>query len=488
MSDKRVIVQNRTEFLAAGNADKPKTPKEYLSQGWMPTNSEVLTSLIAKVKNGTFENNRKGLVTEIKKDISILSFLMKELTVDEEFVQNPIKLIEVAPISVISESLDKAAEVVNSFSLNQTLKPQALRIKQSLISCSAAEMMAKSRGLDSDMAYSAAVIRQMGLNLVAWNYPRIYGKALAQLPTSQEDIETMLHRWLGFSPRQIASSLTICSPSPDMKIALGLEDNDSDSLGKAIAEISDLAESFAQANDPENFPGQTRRWKTIEHSLQMYLGPKATTLIQDRVKSFGNIYASVPHSGIDTPLSLEINLEVANRKQADIYISQNPAACKINSDLQTKIKKMYTLVRPNEVSPEALQILILDCIPSAGFKRGCVFLYDQEHQMLIPKLKIGDRSLEEYKGVHARGSIEGDNAVLEALQSSVPIKKESTVIFGERASVVAGLIGNNEKSGVLYLEMSEELEQAGGFEPVQRFKALRNCLNHCLNLKGAQYL
>jgi hypothetical protein len=145
------------------------------------------------------------------------------------------------------------------------------------------------------------------------------------------------------------------------------------------------------------------------------------------------------------------------------------------------------LIRPQQTSPEALQMLVIDCIPASGFKRGCVFL-GNGHNDLIPRLRIGERALDAYKSIPKLNHQSNDNPILEALQSQIPIKRDETVMFGERVSSVSGLIGNNDKPGVLYLELDEELAKLGGFEPVQRFKAIRLCLNQCLNLRHGNYV
>jgi hypothetical protein len=482
---KRVLLQNKS--IAASVGEKSKSPDEYLQNGWFPANTDFVKTILARLKAGEFQDNRKLLVEEIKKDLSLLASIIKDIPASDDFVENPIRIIEVAPLDLIAKGLQSVIEVGSSHSLSATLKPQAMRIRQSMISCSTSELIAARKGIDPNLAYSVAMIRQVGLALVAWNYPRIYAKALSQLSTSEEDLETILHRGLGFSPRQMGVGLVIGAPSADMKIALGFDDPVGDSVGKTLREISELAEIFAQANDPEHFPAATRQWSSIEGQITSILGPDGLPIIRERVKRFGVTYGTMPMVGVDQDISKERNLEIANRKHVDNLITQNLSGQKLSDDLQLMLRKVYSLMRVNEVSPEALQILVMEFIPAAGFSRGCVFLQDPNSQNLIPKLRIGDRAIEEYRQYSKAKGSSGDNPILEALQSTVPVKRDGAVLFGERVSMVSGVIGSGEKGGVLYLEMDANLADSGGFEPVLRFKAIRHCLNQCLNLKNAFY-
>jgi hypothetical protein len=474
---------NKTISVTA--IEKTKDPVEYLGAGWFPINTDFAKNISNKLKNGEFKDNRRNLVAQLKNDLALLTYLLKTIQGDQEFTDNPLKVLDIAPLEIIKSAIDEAVEKGSIHAVSNTLKPQALRIKQSIISCSATELMAKKKGLDGDMAYSVALIRQLGLSLVAWNYPRIYAKALTQITSGTEDLETLLFKGLGFSPRQLGVNLTIANPSADLKVALGFDDPVNDTPGAKLRQISELAEKFAQANDPEHFPWITRQWGDIQNNITSVLGADGLPIIMDRFKDFIEAYGTMPSIGFEQELSKERNLEIANKKHIENLVSFNQYAQKLNNDLQHRIKRVYKFMKTNEVSPEALQVLIVDFVPASGFLNGCVFLQDLETQKLVPKLRIGQRPLDDYKRILVGSS--NDNPIMESLHSSVPLKRDGSVLFGERISMVAGLMGSVEKPGVLYLEMNEELASAGGFEPVLRFKAIRTCLNQCLNLKNSSF-
>jgi hypothetical protein len=489
VSVKRQVLQHKTVQIPAG-APKAKTPMDHMLEGWMPINRKAVKSLQERIRKGEFDSDRKVLLDEIKRDVGLLSYLFKYATEEAELVDDPMLLLSETPLDKVDKVMSKMDDLIHSNAFSNVLKPQALRMRHSLISCVTAEILAEKQGIDPHLAYSVAMVRQLGLALVAWNYPRIYTKALQTVSESEEDIEVILHRILGFSPRQIASQITLKNPSCDLRIGLGLahspEEAEASVLGRQLAIIAGLSESFAAMNDPDNFPLITRRWESITSDLTEILGPQALAMLQEKVTKIAENYKELPYLGLDTDLSIEKSLEIANRKFAEFQFNQNAAATKVPEDMQQRLLRVYSLIRPHQTSPEALQMLVIDCIPASGFKRGCVFL-GNGHNDLIPRLRIGERGLDAYKTMPNRHQQSNDNPILEALQSPVPVKRDETVMFGERVSSVSGLIGNNDKPGVLYLELDEELAKIGGFEPVQRFKAIRLCLNQCLNLRHGNY-
>jgi hypothetical protein len=489
VSIRRLILQNKVVGSAPSSPTKSKSPLDHLLAGWIPINQKAVRLLQQRIRDGEFTSNRSVLIEEIKKDIGLLSYLFKYASEEEVFVDNPLKLLEAAPLTELDKIMSHMDELIHCGAFTSALKPQSLRLRHSLISSATAEALALKEGVDPGLAFSVAVIRQLGLALVAWNYPRIYAKALQNVAETGEDIEIVLHRGLGFSPRQIASQITLNNPSPDLRMALGLIQTDIEqpALGKKLSNITTLSEAFAEMNDPEHYPLVTRKWKSITQKLTDILGPKGLSSLQTKIFSLSENYAELPYLGLEADFSIEKNLEIANRKFAEYQFSQNSAATKVSEDIQQRLLRVYSLVRPNEISPEALQILVLDCIPASGFKRGCIFLTNLQNE-LVPRLRIGERTLDEYRSIPSTSMSSTDNPILEALQSQVPIKRDGNVMFGERVSSVSGIIGNHEKSGVLYLELDDELTKIGGFEPVQRFKAIRLCLNQCLNLKNGNYV
>lgn len=84
--------------------------------------------------------------------------------------------------------------------------------------------------------------------------------------------------------------------------------------------------------------------------------------------------------------------------------------------------------------------------------------------------------------IHCRERTQSESAIVDALYSNLPLKQEGAIMHGQKVSHVTGSIGSGDKTGVLYLEMSDSAASSYENEHILFFKAIRHCLNECLNL------
>ena len=464
---------------AASTVGGSVPPMEYLSQNWFPINGVIFAEIKRQLDDGFYKEDRKALIKDLKKDFALLTHCLRCLRGHDLCQSNPLKIFEKVSYDELKEIFAVSEGEISSHSIRDILKPQANRFKHALISSTAAEVLAEGAGVDPELAYGASLFAQTGLNLVAWNYPRVYAKALSAVAEGKGELEPLLKRSLGFSPREMGLALTIGLESKSMA-ALGMEEGEDTSN---LTEICKLAEEFAQANDPDTYPEMTRQWNSIVDNIQRFAGISGLTTLKSRIVQSSTAYTSLNKNAFEVDFSYERNLEVANQKVADAMILGNPDVAKLSEPLRDSIRRVYSRIQPGRVSPEALQFLIAETLPLAGFHQGCVYLFENKTQALIPKLRIGVRPIEEYKPLLFSAVVSGDNPILEAYQSSFPIRREGAVMFGDRVTLIAGLIGSGDRDGVLYLETADELSISLSHETILKFKALRCCMSDCLNFK-----
>ncbi len=99
---------------------------------------------------------------------------------------------------------------------------------------------------------------------------------------------------------------------------------------------------------------------------------------------------------------------------------------------------------------------------------------------LIPRLKIGEGSIKRYRPIRCETEVFTDHPIANALFSSIPIKQKDILLHGERISHISGSIGAAGKGGVLYLEMSEAVEDTLNNEQMICFRAIQRAVNDCL--------
>jgi hypothetical protein len=363
-----------------------------------------------------------------------------------------------------------------------------------VVSSSTAELLAERYKLDPNQAFLLAMVRQLGLNLVAWNYPRIYSKALTSASKGEGELEELLFKTLGYSPLELGvrSSLDWCHHA-DTQAVLGVEDflgglgSDPDITQQAekFREFCEAGEVLAKMHDPEYFPKAISRWSRVSRDIEKYLGPSGLQLIQARVEQQGSGYLSLVPAALKLDLNPENALKVAVGNISERLFEGNGYAAKCPTFFAEQFRNLYRHIVPGQPSPTAIKELVEHVIPNVGFLRGCVYLVDQKKLQAVPMLRIGDGPIDRYRPLSCGDSGRAPHPVVEALSYSAPIIQEDAFLNGGQVSHVTGVFGNEEKLGVLYLEMSPSMRAGDRQQAILYFKAVREALNDCLNMRGA---
>ena len=486
MSIQKRFVSTKT----AGNGTAARDPLTYTESGWFPVNSTHFKELKDRINSHQFDNDREGLIREVRADVSLLGYLFKGLSgyaARDGKGKHPMQILRDVPHEELVRILSCSEGSITSHSFSDMVSLQALRLKHSVISSSTAELMAAKCGVDPDLVYSCAVVRQLGLNLMAWNYPRIYSKAMASVAQGESnDLDTLLLKATGISPRILGVKVGLpWNLSDEMRQALGEEGAQlagRSPTGLAAARFCEIGETLARINDPEHYPAASKEWEDVVKDIQQFLGPSGVNLIRDRIAERCSLYTGVAPRLFEGDISPEKNAQRANQHYAKVLFDSNSFVLRCPEGMQELFRKVYARVVPGQVSVEAIQILIAELIPATGFLRGVVYLADPSNENLVPMLRIGDGSLSRYRTFSALTSAKGDNPIVDALYSGIPIKQEDVFLHGERVSHISGSIGNGERPGVLYLEMGPSLLNSSGNEALTYFRALSRCVNDCLNL------
>jgi hypothetical protein len=160
-------------------------------------------------------------------------------------------------------------------------------------------------------------------------------------------------------------------------------------------------------------------------------------------------------------------------------LQENSYAAKCPSNIQDLLKAVYRYIKPHGVSPEAVQLLVSLAMPRAGFASGCIFLADESTYALTPRLRIGPFPLSRYK-VNSADNALAASVLSESFLCNYPLRESGAYMFGEQVSYICSAFGKNQRTGVLYLELSEERLKASDEETLIVFRALRHCLNDSL--------
>ena len=481
----------RKSRSAAGKQDH----SAYLLEGWFPVNPKLLHNIQDKIRDKGYSDTAK-LVDDIKGDFSLFMYCLRNLPdgmkVGCKYSDlNPVNFLKHLKYEDLASILSVRESQISTHSYSNMFKDQALCLKNALVSASTAEILGEKAGLVKGMSFSCSLLRQIGLNLVAWNYPRIYSRALSVVSDKKsEGIEYELARFLGFNPRSLGIKLALPGKiDPVLLSVLGektrLPEDDLESLPEEAAltlKFCEVGESFAKVSDPEHYPVSSREWTEVIDTVNHYIGNDGISMVNSRINDQFVNYAPLAPKVFDGDLSPERNVRLSNLYHGKRLMATNPYVPKCSENLKIKFQSVYSAIAPGEVSTEALQKLVSDVIPMAGFRRGCLYLVDKSNSYLVPRLRIGDGDISRYKPIRCETDLMVEHPVANALFSSIPIKQNDVMLHGERVSHISGSIGNGQQGGVLYLEMSDAAADTLGNEQMISFRAIQCCLNHCLGI------
>jgi hypothetical protein len=498
-------MQGQVQSTPSGDGLSGRRLKEavkYVSRTWFPVNAQVLKHVQGKLAEGAYNDQKETLITDLKSDFSLLTFCLRKLDTVvgvEQASANPIELLRKLEIDQLKALLSANDSEISSHRFDDMREVQALRMRHSLISCGTAEIIARNTQGDADFAYACALLRQLGFMLVAWNYPGSFQKALAAVMVTGNDIETELAKIVGFEPSHLGYEVTLnWNSCPELKTALGweaafprkegasfkesLETSDSRRKAETTARYCELGEMFARVNNQHHYPKAIQEWRQVEKEIRTLLGENGIALVTENARDLCKKFVSVSAEVFGADISPDHTVRKANTAYIAKLMEDNAYIRRCPQPLQTQFREVYDHIVQGEVSSTGVNQLVSGLIPNAGFMRGCIFLLDATKAQLVPRVHIGDTRGRQYKPVSCSASGERSNPISEAFHCATPLKQEKVFLHNDVVSHVAGKFGNKEKGGVLYLEMSDRLLREENHTALVYFKAIRQALDHCLNL------
>lgn len=482
----------------------------HVATGWVPPQKSVLEKVTAKLNRGVYDSNRRELSEDLKSDVALYLYCVRELAaivqIEEQRTAGAFRegtparrtfaqLIDGASIANLREILGRGEKEISLHSMDEMSRLQALRFRESIIAATTAEVLAEKNELDPEVGFSCGMLRQLGLTLIAWNYPRVFSRAIEGLKPL-ETLDAVLHRALGFSPsllglmfaRQwnLADEILIALGDRQLasKIKNGAvgEGQSARDAGLMLAKICEVGEALARANSPEHYPSALQDWENAQDLIAEHLGPKGVEIILNRAAAHCDEYMrSIP----DLPPFVSgeaLKDRIVDSRFATTRLDKNPYLRACPSHMRELITKLYHQLKPNKILKRNLRTFVFDVLPAAGFSRGCIFMFDPAARVLMPSIVIGDLGPERTQPVKLAGSVGHFDLVSSAFSLKTPLREEGVTGDGQAVTMIAAAIGGITPIGVLYLESVEGFAPDMADDPMPMFRALRHTLCDCLNL------
>ncbi len=499
--------------MANANAVEEAIERAYrhVSSGWVPPQPEVLSKISGKLNRGAYNERRAELANDLKEDFALYVYCVRELSLMVDQHANvdrfkdpqatakrlsPAELLEQASEESLRAIFSKSEKEISQHSIAEMNQFQALRFRESMLSATTAEVLAEKNEIDPEIGFSCGVLRQLGLTLIAWNYPRVFSRAMETMKP-QESLDFVLQRSLGFSPALLG--LTFArrwNLSEDVLIALGdrkvvpssgvnrtvNKEEASRKVGEVLAKLCEVGEALARANNPEHYPNALRDWQDAEEAIAAHLGPKGMHTIFERAELHCQEYLKLnPEITKFTPTE-NLKEKIVDSRFATAKLEKNQYLKNCPPHLREQIVRLYHQLKPNKILKKNLRTFVFEILPAAGFSRGCIFMLDPTSKTLSPSITIGELSTDRIKPVKLSSVLGHFDLVSSAFGLKAPLREEGMSREGERMTMIATALGTTTPLGVLYLETDDDVSGNASADPMPVFRALKQTLSDCLNL------
>lgn len=458
-----------------------------LAQGWMPVNPQLLNEIQAKLKDGAYRRDRELLVGDIKQDPGLFVQSVRKMAQLPEVPAgdlNPLQVLRSLEDEKLTLLLGTPESQLSPHRFHDLSKSQALRAQQTLLNTQAAQAIAGKVQVSADDAFTAATFRELGLSLIAWNYPSIYARALGTFRTKGSSIDTQLKTMLGLSPAEIGLKFANDGGlSSGIKAALknaasgAMPSGEPASGAMALPWVCDAAELFAQSRDPDHYPQAREQWEQARSKMPVAFDDSLVQQVEANVaEALSHSYSKTPSVFVST--FAKQHCDQPETEASERVVHSNGYVLRCPEHIRASFEEVYRNLELGKISLDAVRLLVDTVVPKTGFVRGCLFLLDQNNGKLKPALRIGDRVLDAY------AAMSDTNGVIESsLYSSVPFKKFGYGLDGEETAYICGSINNKAYPGVLFMELTAKASADPEHDALLYFHAVRATINDCLGAR-----
>jgi hypothetical protein len=461
-----------------------------LMQQWAPINGPLLSSLRIRLRRGEFESDSETILNDLHSDPALYCYCL--LNVEDTFAQN-----ENNKKTLPQQLLHNLRMICNGFTLfesphriSQANQAQLRSYRKMLTKTSASIVLAPYFNINGELAYAASALRELGLSLIAWNYPRIYQQAISEnSDTTLSDelraklVDQQLNRMLGFTPFTLSLAITKNAPlAPELLASFDHEINrdtassESQLVGSTLKKICEISEMFAQATLPDASESALHKWDIYREELMPVIGATGLIMLRDSCNNVLQRYAEQLPELAAKPIPAR-TCTPPTRSSSQRYL-HNLHIPHCSYEVQEALRYLYSKIDNQTIAFDNIKNLLQTIAPKANFHAGAIYLLNPDTLELEPRLTLGKTNIPFVK-VKYRADSEKSNPVSLAFLARTPMI-ESHNDSGTLS--LAGILGNAQRVGVLYLEPNIRAESNANNNPRLHFKAIQQALSDCLNL------
>ncbi|NDC38374.1 MAG: hypothetical protein EBZ48_10025 [Proteobacteria bacterium] len=469
---------------------------QYVNDMWFPVNATQLQKIQSSLTEGVYDKQLELLVTDLKSDPALFMFCVRELLRRLRqrgelcTAANQFELFVQGGLETLTEILRSGSEAISPHSLQWRSSLQENRLTEMFVSASTTETLCEESEVDPDLGFTVALFRQLGLALIAWNYPRVYRDAAIEAQI-QGSFDRAIARRLGVAPGTLGVRLCKGWGMPAEMLAAvseycqgeGLPQSQAlicgEALSETVATLCRVGESLARANNPEQYPTARSDWNDARNAIEDRLGTEGISRIRARVGQYSHALAEELPTAFQAGIALDPELRLSLRAKRNP--GELPSIFKTCTlDLQSQLRRIYRALDAKQPTAQVLGQWKNDVTCCAGFSGGYVYSLEPILRMLIPQVAFGSADLKKTTEVRCD---DRSHIVSEAFKSPSPIHRDFTDGNGEVVHAIAGVFGYSSRVGVVYVEATARSYEADPNRQMLHFWALVNSLTDCLALQ-----
>ncbi len=484
--------QKRTKF-------EPRVARavDYVKDRWFPVNPELLELIQDQIKNDAYDGDFPRFVSDVRGDAALFTYALRGvanmLAEEGESIPsalNTLEIFEWAGKERLEQVLMQAGNGPGRHQIQDADELQTRRFHEMVTSVTTVEELSSTYGIDPEIASSSALLRQLGLALIAWNYPGIYEEAVCTLQKG-ENLNVKLTKKLGFSPFVLAIKVfEEAGVSREMCLRMGMIDEDFETYMaqtgytegvSEIVEVCRVGEALARAAQGDLYPDAAEDWESAKGVIEKRLGEGGVSRIFERVQDVVSSYVTAMPELMEYAVPEEILGYMKTYEEKELK-EGNPYLALASPNVARKLHGVYADIKGLHVDQSVLRALVHEVIPEAGFSGGCAYTPDPGAMILVPQLDFGTLELRVARPVDYSIVLSEADMVAIAFQSEDPVVHYKMSPEGKVITAIAGCLGHMRKVGVLYLEIPDTISDFIGDQKIIHFKAIRHAFTDALML------
>jgi len=474
------------------NSRRIQRAVEYVEDRWFPVNTRLLESIKKGFHEGRYDLDLDFLVEDLKSDLSLFSYCIKELAVLHHLenrgdiaLANPIELIRWGGTKRLQHILIKEAQQISTHALESVSSFQKDRLSETLISASAIELLSENTSVSPELGFSSSVLRNLGLLLISWNYPTIYAQALERL-SKDNSLDELISDALGFSPLLLAVSLLKRWGLPEWWLAskevqASVGDTDIQSVLMVLEKLHAIGEALARANNPSTYPSAAEDWGVAKKGIVDALGQNGLVRIQESVQTRCEYYRKALPIVFSEDVELDAERKIRLLAQEQLH-ERNPYIRRCSLEVRTKLEQVYKLINREAISSEPIRILTKQVLSYCGFTGCAVYVYDPGLMALVPRMQIGRLEVHKAASVHYAPDSDRADFISLAFECKTPLIENYRAAIGQEIVYIGICLGRTQKAGVLYLEIPEGVSSQLSCDVLTLSRAIAQALMDCLHI------